>query len=149
MNYSDSLYHLAMAKTKTKEIAEDIVQDTFIKLFQSEKEFESKEHIKAWLIRVTINACNKYYKSSWYTKTVAYEEQAGEVSMMEEKSEVYYAILELPDKYREVLHLYYYEELSVKEIASIMNMKAVSIETRIHRARALLKKKLKGEYEYA
>lgn len=146
--YSDMLFQLTYAKTRNFEHAEDVVQETFIKLIKANKTFESEEHIKAWLIRVAINGCKSLWSSAWFSRTVEYKEEASMIIPMEEKSEVYYAILELPEKYRVVIHLYYYEDMSVREIAEILKMKEASVETRIHRVRGLLRNKLKGDYDY-
>lgn len=147
--YADMLLHLAIAKTRNREYAQEVVQDTFLRLLEKTRDFNSDEHLKAWLIRVTINNCKKLWGTAWFQKTVALEPEMYGTTVMEEKSEVYYAMLELPEKYRVVLHLYYYEEMPIKEIAKVLDLNPATVETRVHRARGLLKKKLKGEYDYA
>lgn len=144
--YSDMVYKLALSQTKNSANADDIFQEVFLKYVQSNKEFESEEHRKAWLIRVTINCCKKLWSSAWFRHTVPLNENLKFTSS--EKSMIFYTVLELPSKYRSVIHLYYYEDLSVKEISSILNIKESTITSRLCRARNLLKEKLKGESGY-
>ncbi len=140
--YFDMVYHLAMAQVKNKTNADDIVQDVFLKYIQSAKRFESDEHIKAWLIRVTINCSHSLFTTSWYKKTVPLEDEL--VFEMEEKSDVYYAVLELPEKYRTVIHLFYYEDMSIAEISEALRIKETTIKSQLSRGREMLREKLKG-----
>ena len=140
--YFDMVYHLAMAQVKNKTNADDIVQDVFLKYIQSAKRFESDEHIKAWLIRVTINCSHSLFTTSWYKKTVPLEDEL--VFEMEEKSDVYYAVLELPEKYRTVIHLFYYEDMSIAEISVALKIKESTIKSQLSRGREMLREKLKG-----
>ena len=144
--YFDTVYRLALSQTKNKSDAEDITQDVFLRFVQNSKPFSSFEHIKAWLIRVTINRCHSLFTSSWHKKTEALSEEIPFDSP--EKSDVYYAVLELPQKYRTVIHLFYYEDMSVAEIGKVLNRNESTIKSQLHRARELLKSKLKGEYDF-
>ena len=127
-------------------LAEDITQDVFVKFMQCDKEFSGDEHIKAWLLRVTINRCKSFFTSSWQKKTEGLSDDI--VFNTEEKSDVYYATLELPKKYRVVIHLFYYEDMSVADIAKYLGIKETTVKTQLHRGRELLKIKLKGEYDF-
>lgn len=140
--YIDMVYRIALAQAHSKHDAEDIVQDTFMKLIASSKEFESEEHLKAWLIRVTINGCRKLFTSSWFKKTVPLTEDIPFDTP--EHSEVYYALYSLPSKYRVPLYLYYYEDYSVKEIAECLNLSTGTIKSQLSRGRDKLRLKLKG-----
>lgn len=140
--YYDMIYRLAASQTQGSAHAEDIVQDVFLKYIQSSKEFDSEEHIKAWLIRVTINGAKSLYMSSWFSKTAPLDEEIA--IEMEEKSDVYYAVHELPIKYRSVIHLFYYEEMSIKEIAEVLKTKEATVKSQLLRGRQMLKEKLKG-----
>ena len=92
--YIDTVYRLALARVKSPDYAEDVTQDVFLKLMQTKKKFESEEHIKAWLLRVTINCTKDFFMSSWMRKTEALDEN---LSVEEdEKSDVYYALMRLP-----------------------------------------------------
>lgn len=142
--YIDMVYRLALARTKSKSHADDVVQEVFLRFLESDRDFESDEHIKAWLIRVTINCSNNIFASSWFKKTVPLTE-AIEFETAEE-SDVYFAVMELPQKYRTVIHLFYYEEMSIAEISECISEKPSTIKSQLHRARAMLGEKLKGGY---
>lgn len=144
--YFDMVYHLAISQTKNISFAEDVTQEVFLRLVRNKKEFESDEHIKAWLIRVTVNCSKSVFKNSWFRRTVPLSD---EISFeTPEKSEVYFAVQDLPLKYRTAVHLYYYEDMSVKEIAKSLNANESTIRSHLHRGRELLKKKLKGGYDF-
>lgn len=140
--YFDMIYHLALSQVKNRNNADDIVQEVFLKYIQSSKTFESDEHIKAWLIRVTINCSHSFFTASWFKKTVPLEDEL--VFEMEEKSDVYYAVLELPVKYRTVIHLFYYEDMSIAEISRTLRIKETTIKSQLSRGREMLRQKLKG-----
>ena len=144
--YIDMVYRLALAQTKSKSDADDIVQTVFLKYLQSDKQFESEEHIKAWLIRVTINSVKTFFSASWFKKTVPLSDDI--FFETPEAEEAYEAVLELPPKYRAVIHLFYYEDMSVKEIANVLNTSEGTIKSQLHRGRELLRKKLKGGGNY-
>ena len=140
--YSDMVYRLAISRTRNKEESEDIYQEVFLRLAKRVPEFESKEHEKAWLIRVTIN-CTKTLLGSKFKNNI--EELKENIQFeTEEKSSVYYAILELPLKYRTIIHLFYYEGYKIEEISKILNVNENTIKTRLSRARENLKNKMKG-----
>ena len=140
--YIDTVYRIALAQSQSKHDAEDIVQDTFLKLISSGKEFETEEYLKAWLIRVTINGCRKIFAGSWFKKTVPLSEDIPFEDP--EHSEVYYALYSLPSKYRIPLYLYYYEDYSVREIAECLSLSEGTIKSQLSRGRDRLKIKLKG-----
>ena len=140
--YFDMIYHLALSQVKNRTYADDVVQDVFFKYIQSEKNFESEEHIKAWLIRVTINCSKSLFTSSWFKKTAPLEDEF--VFDMEEKSDVFYAVSELPLKYRSVIHLFYYEDMSIAEISKTLNIKEATVKSQLSRGREMLRVKLKG-----
>lgn len=143
--YFDMVYKLALAETREVHYAEDVAGDVFLKFMQSEKPFESEEHIKAWLLRVTINASKSVFSSSWFKKTVPLEETLEAAQIPEEESEVYLAVMKLPLKYRTVIHLFYYEEMSVLEISETLNINESTVKSQLSRGRGLLKEALKGE----
>lgn len=143
--YSNMVYRLALSRTKNISDAEDILQEVFLRFINNRIEFENEEHRKAWLIRVTVNCSNKLLKSAWFRRTVPLEEELKFES--KEKSDIYYAVLELPLKYRTVIHLFYYEDLSIAQISRILAVKESTIKSQLSRARQLLKVKLKGEFD--
>lgn len=144
--YFDMVYKLALSQTKNKTAADDVVQEVFLRYIEHEGDFKDTEHIKAWLIRVTINCSKSTFLSSWYRKTEPLTEDL--VFTEPEKSEVYYSVLELDLKYRAVIHLYYYEDMSVEEISKALNIKTGTVKSRLYRGREMLKKKLKGGYDF-
>ena len=135
--YIDTIYRLALSRTKSHSYAEDITQDVFVKLMSANKKFETEEHLKAWLLRVTINLTKDLFASSWYKKSAELDEDVSYTP--EEKSDVYYAVMNLPQKYRTVIHLHYYEGYSVDEIAKIVNATSGTVKSQLHRARQMLK----------
>ena len=144
--YIDMVYRLALSQTKSKEYADDVVQDVFLKYIQSGKVFESEEHRKAWLIRVTINCSKKIFANSWFKKTVPLSEDISFET--KEQSDAYYAVMDLPRKYRTVIYLYYYENLSVKEISEDLSVSEGTVKSQLHRGREILKTKLGEGGEY-
>lgn len=151
--YSDMVYRVAFSRTKNVSDAQDITQDVFlkyIKYIKTGNTFRDEEHCKAWLLRVAINTGNSFVTSAWFRHRAALDE-VGEVAAetAEDRSEVYAAVMEMPEKYRIVVHLFYFEELSVKEIATVLKMSETAVKSRLHRARELLKEKLKEvQYEF-
>lgn len=143
--YSNMVYKLALSRTKSKEDAEDIFQDTFLKLSNKMPDFESEEHEKAWLIRVTINLSKNLFTSSWKQKTIPLDEEL----KFEDKevSDVYFEVLKLSQKYRTIIHLFYYEGLNIKEISNVLKVNENTIKTRLSRAREQLKIGLGGDFD--
>ena len=144
--YSDMVYKLALARTKNKANAEDVFQEVFLRLMKNKEKLKSEEHCKAWLIRTTINCSKSLFCSAWFKKVVPLEDTL--TFSTPEKSEVYYAVLALPEKYRTVVHLFYYEGLSVIEISKALKMNESTVKSQLSRARNLLKSALKGECNY-
>ena len=141
--YIDTIYRLALSRTKSQQYAEDITQDVFVKLISSRKNFESEEHLKAWLLRVTINLTKDLFSSSWFKTTDALSEDISYRD--EEKSDLYYAVMKLSQKYRTVIHLHYYEGYSVDEIAKITGASPGTVKSQLHRGRQMLKELIEGE----
>jgi len=131
------LLRTAVAIMGSKAEAEDIVQDTFIKLIEKQPDFNSPEHETAWLIRVTVNLCKSRLRSHWWQKTVPLLESHR--AQYDEQIDILQTILSLPVKYRTVIHLFYYEGYSTKEIASLIELKEPAVRKQLTRARAILK----------
>ncbi len=152
-HYSDMVMRLALAKTQSSHDADDIFQTVFLKLFTSEKNFESEEHRKAWIIRVTLNACNSHFTAPWKKNISSFDDLlensladgSDEGLSAEEKNEIYSSILRLPQNMKEVVLLYYYEEMSVREIAELLGTSEVNIKKRLSRARQKLKLELEDD----
>ncbi len=146
--YSNMVYRIAFMKVKTKEEAEDIYQEVFFKLTQKMPKFKSEEHKKAWLIRVTINISNNYLKSAWRRKKVDLDENIEYIKDDSNNfSNVYDEVRKLPEDYRLVIYLYYYEGYKVSEISSIIKKNENTIKTWLSRARELLRQRLEGGFD--
>lgn len=142
--YFNMVYKLALSQTKDKTNTDDVVQEVFMRYIKGNTVFESEEHIKAWLIRVTINCSKNTFSNSWFKKTVPLTEEIAFEN--KETGDVYYKTLELPSKYRTVIHLFYYEDLSIAEISEYLKIKESTVKSQLHRARGMLKEKLKGDF---
>lgn len=148
--HSDYLLRIAYLYVKDWPTAEDTVQDVFLKFYLEFEQFEKRSSLKTNLTRITINKCKDYLKSWRYRKqmlTNSFSYQAKKVRStvieQDEKLELADAVLQLPLKYREVIIYYYFEELSVLEVAQILFISDNTVKTRLRKARALLKDQLK------
>ncbi len=154
--YLDSLYRIALNYCKNAEDAADAVQNAFLVLLQTDKEFTDDEHIHRWLIRVTINECKKNWRIFNRHPIVSLEqlwEDGGQVPSDESEEasdqarELWDAVMRLPAKYSIVLHLHYYEGYSSGEIAQMLGISVSNTLVRLKRGREMLKKAWKGETE--
>ncbi len=142
--YADMVYRLARSQMKNTTDADDLFQEVFVRLVSHIQDLESWEHVKAWLIRVTINCAKKHYAQYW-NRNVDYMEEPermadeGDGYELPEEHPVRAAVQKLPPKYRLVIHLYYFEERSVAEIAQLTDQKETTIKSQMHRAREMLK----------
>lgn len=143
--YANMVYRIALTRTGTVENAEDIFQEVFLKYSEKEPKFQNEEHEKAWFIRVTINLSKNCKNSSWNKRTVTLDENI--VFENKQENETFSAVCELPDNYKTVIYLLYYEGYKVKEIAQILKSKEGTIKTWLYRAREILKEKLEGGFE--
>ncbi|MGN0330174.1 MAG: RNA polymerase sigma factor [Kineothrix sp.] len=158
--YSRMLYTIAFLQLRNNHDAEDVVQETFYQMIKNKKEFESPEHEKAWLIRVTLNGCRKVWRSAWYRHRGSMTEKGTSIEseaedgmerdflQRERNREILEAVMRLPVKYREVIHLFYYQQMSIKEIGYATGRKESTVTSQLTRGRELLRKKLREEYRY-
>jgi len=142
--YSDYLYRIAFIYTKDEKIAEEVVQDVFWKYYQTQQ-YDGRASMKTYLTKMTINRSYDYLRS-WKNKKALLVETFTNAKgadtaaiQKEERGEITAAVLKLPVKYREVLLLYYYEDLQVAEIAELCKLSVSTVKTRLQRARAKLK----------
>lgn len=172
---SDSVYRLAFSMVKTVQDAEDIRQEVFMRYIRTNPAFESPEHERAWFIRVTTNLCKNLWKSVWRQKTVSLDGTFGpenecrerpsttqisgsikdisddteavlaQITLTDEEERVVESVKRLPIKYRVVIHLFYYEEMSVEEIAVALKLQPSNVRARLTRARKMLKNWLKED----
>ncbi|MCI8691992.1 MAG: sigma-70 family RNA polymerase sigma factor [Lachnospiraceae bacterium] len=175
-SYGDMLFRLSYMRLQNVQDAEDAVQEVFYQYLKKPQVFENPEHEKAWFLKVALNVCRKTWRSAWRRHQSSWQspedggsdgdwteilEQGGSTGgvqplsgpeelavRQEERSRLLHAVLALPERYREVIHLFYYEELSVKEISRITGGGISTITSRLTRGRELLKKSLKEEYDF-
>lgn len=148
----DTIYRIALSYTKAAQDADDVVQQTFMKLLTKEVAFKDEEHIKKWLIRVCVNECNSLFSTFWRRNVGSTDEMSEEASYEVEfadgkNEELFEAIKELSAKSRIVIYLFYYEDYSSKEIAEILHIKEATVRTRLVAARKMLRAKLKEAWE--
>ena len=143
--YSDMVLRLCMVSLKNSADAEDIFQTVFLKYAMYDKPFSSPEHEKAWLIRVTVNACKDLVKSFFRSHTVSLEE-IGDYApdATREQLSVMEAVRSLPKQYRDVIYLHYYEGYTAPEIAGILKRNPNTVYTHLHKGKELLREALGG-----
>lgn len=150
--YGNMILRLAYSCLKSRDDAEDVLQDVMVKLLELHPQFENGEHEKAWLIRVTINLCRNRLRSPWRRHRELDEaaSAAGQPewdAAMGEKNAVMEAVMSLPEKYREVIHLFYYEDYSVAQIGRILKKNESTVRSLLYRARKMLKETMKEGWE--
>ena len=146
--YQQNMFAAALSACKDPQDAEDAVQEALLAYHTSGKEFESEEHIRAWLLRVAINKAKNMRMSFWKKHKVSLEDYMESISFeTEQESELFEAVMELPEKYRVVLHLYYYEDYSIREIGKILRRTENTVKSQLSRGRALLKESFRGGME--
>lgn len=144
--YGDTVRRLCMIHLKNEADTQDIFQTVFLKYLLHDQPFESEEHEKAWLIRVTLNACKDLLKSFFRSRTVPLEELTAQAAdLSDERREVLGAVLELPQKEREVVYLHYYEGYTAPEMGRLLGKNVNTIYTHLARARERLRERLGGE----
>lgn len=150
-HYSPYLLQLSFMYVKNESTAEDIVQDVFIQFFKTYEQFDRRAHVKTYLTKMTINKCYDYLRSftsrknTWLKLLAQKHADSYEFQSALEESELMQHVLALPLKYREIIVLYYYEELSTVEIATLLNLSDNTVKTRLRRAREKLKVHLSTE----
>lgn len=150
--WGDTVYRVALGQTGSRAEAEDIYQDVFLKLLDQPRAFDSDDHLKAWLIRVTINQARDYLRARTRHATNSLEDHREEAERLlaqsdsggeEATSDVFLslwnAVSLLPEDQRTVVNLFYVEELSTQEIARILECTAGTVRTRLYRARSTLR----------
>ena len=146
--YRDRLFAAAFQVCKNAADAEDAAQEALLRYHVSEKQFERGEHIRAWLIRVAINCAKNASRSFWRRNTVPLEDYMETLEFDSgESREIFEAVMGLPEKYRLVIHLYYYEDYTVAEIAGILGLTQSNVKVRLNRGRKLLKTTLQEVWD--
>ena len=141
--YAGTVRRLCTVYLKNDADTEDIFQTVFLKYVLSSVSFESDEHEKAWLIRVTINACKDLLKSFFRSRTVPLDELLEQpAAIPPDNREVLEAVLSLPQRYRDVVYLHYFEDYTAPEISRVLGKNVNTIYTLLTRSKRLLREKL-------
>ena len=147
-NYRDRLFAAAFQVCGNAADAEDAAQEALLRYHTSEKQFESEQHIRAWLLRVSINCAKNLSRSFFRRNTVPLETYMETLEFDSgESRQIFRAVMNLPEKYRVVIHLYYYEDYTVAEIGKILGLTQSNVKARLSRGRQLLKKELQEVWE--
>ncbi len=141
--YATMLYRLALSMMKNNEDAEDVVQSVFEKYVLRPHLFFTQEHEKAWMLRVTINACKDALRRRTMRQAASLDDVA-EVGIWDSHSEVLDVLEKLPEEYRVPLTLYYFEECKIEEIARALQIGVSAAKMRLKRGREMMKKELEG-----
>ena len=146
--YRDRLFAAAFQVCGNAADAEDAAQEALLRYHLSDKEFENQEHIRAWLLRVAVNWAKNISRSFWRRNTLPLEEYMETLEFdCQESREIFREVMALPEKYRLVIHLYYYEDYSVEEIDRILGIRESNVKVRLSRGRQMLKATLQEVWD--
>lgn len=141
----DAVYRLALCRLDSRADAEDVYQEVFLRLLRDTTAFRDDEHLKAWLLRVTVNCCNDLRRSAWFRHTAPLEAAPDAAAPLAEKHDaLWQAVHALPDDLRVVVWLHYVEGYGTDEIAPLVGCRPATVRTRLHRARKKLRLELEG-----
>ena len=139
--YRDMVWRVALNACRQTQDAEDVVQDVFLKLYTTRREFAGEEHLKHWLLRVTVNRCRTLLACPWRTRRADAVPDAPDPAQALDAGQraLYEAVRALPPGQRVALYLYYFEGYSKAEIAQLLHLRQTAVTTRLHRARTRLR----------
>ena len=141
--YRQNVYAAAFSVCKNAADAEDILQETFLQYHQTNKQFDSEQHIRAWLLRVALNRAKDVYRQKKRRRETALEDYMETLTFPSpESGALFSAVMALPEHYRSVIHLFYYEDYTVDEIAKLLHLTQSNVKVRLSRGRKLLKESL-------
>lgn len=150
-NYGKQMTNLAYTYVKDWSLAEDIIQEVFIKALRNMNKFRGQSSLKTWLYSITANHCKDYLRSSYFRRVVLSNvfplRHKDEEKVNGENHNLSTYVIKLPVKYREVIILHYYEDLKIREISELLEVNEATIKSRLQRARKILKNKLGEEGE--
>ncbi|MDR0459574.1 MAG: sigma-70 family RNA polymerase sigma factor [Coriobacteriales bacterium] len=151
--YQDMVYAIALTHTRHRQDADDVFQEVFMVYHRKQPSFVSEERRKAWLIATTVNCSRQLTTSSWSRKVVPlYDDQSEPLVSKDfsfatdEQDAIFQAMRGLPDTYRTVLHLFYFEDMPISQIAELLDVQAGTVRVQLTRGRAMLRPLLKGDY---
>jgi RNA polymerase sigma-70 factor (ECF subfamily) len=149
--YADTVTRVCVMRCGNAEDARDCFQNVFLKLYLSTTEFETEEHVKAWLLKVAVHQCQDMVKQFWKKNvTLSGDDKDTDLGLStvaitdEQDSEVLRQVMSLPLKYRQVIYMYYYEEYDIQEVAKILGLREATVKSQLRRGREYLKRKLGG-----
>ena len=146
--FADHVFSAAFSICRTKADSDDIVQDTFMKYYTMDNEFDSEEHIKAWLLRTAVNKAKDITRSFRWKNVVTWEDYMDDLQFEEpEDNRLFEAVMQLPEKYRIVIHLFYYENYSIADMAAMLGSREGTVKSQLNRGKKLLKKMLTDEWD--
>ena len=140
--YLDMVYRIALNWFRNPADAEDAAQNAMLRLWRTDTEFQGEDHLRHWLVRVTLNECKRMSAHPWRRRTVPLDQCPETVFSDPARQTLYQEVMELPVKYRVPLYLYYYEGYKVDEVGELLGLNASTVQTRLARARAKLKTQL-------
>ena len=147
--YKSTIYGVALSYTSNRADADDIFQEVFLIYFKVNPQFNDEEHRKAWLIRTTINCSLRVVQSTYHKRVVPMDQNEMDEGSFQfrtkEENAVYLALQQLPEKYRKVLQLFYFADMSIESIANALNLKPGTAKVQLMRGREMMKSKLKEE----
>ena len=152
--YGNDVLRIATVVLKSKELAEDVYQETFLRVVRSYSGYRRESSEKTWIISIAVNICRDYMRSAWKRRVIVtddfltYTAESDTEEIIEKRSEKHAlinAIMKLPDKYREIIHLFYYQEMGVNDIAKILKIPGGTVKSRLFKARTLLHDMIGGE----
>jgi len=146
--YQNMVYRTALHALGSPQDADDAVQEVFLRLFRRGNGFDGEEHLRRWLLRVTVNCCRDTLKSPWRKRRTSWEE-IPEIPVFDrpEQAALYREVMALPEKYRTVLNLFYYEEFTAREIGELLGVDTSTVTTRLARARRRLRERLGEDWQ--
>lgn len=159
-DYGNDVLRIAYLYLKDRHLAEDVFQEVFVKVYKNYNKFKNNSSEKTWIMSIAINTCRDMLRTSWFKKVFmfkdtdddllkdAYEDVDEKVAKKMEYEELLKEVMNLPLKYRELIILYYYEELSTMDISVALKMPEGTVRSRLFRARTILKSNIKGKIEY-
>lgn len=143
--YLDTVFRVAFHYLKSASDAEDVAQDVFLKLMEADMDFQSDEHVRRWLIRVAVNQCRNMTRRRWWRQENI-DDYAQKLVFEDPKhSDLFYAVMALPKRYRLPIYLYYYEEYTTAEIGEILRIPKNTVCTQLKRGREWLKNALEED----
>ena len=145
--YRQNVYAAAFSVCRNAADAEDVLQDTFLQYHKTNKDYKDEQHIRAWLLRVAMNRATDVYRKRKRRQEATLDDYAETLAFPSpESSSLFDAVMALPDNYRSVIHLFYYEDYTVAEIAKLLHLSQSNVKTRLSRGRNLLKETLKEDW---